>query len=173
MLMVANPVCALTGLYPRLKSNILKLLSVLAEKAGLALEKFRNHAQLVAGGKRRSQEGVVAPHEARVLPRAERFAIETTIRYRSVGEHEWYQGKTENISGSGVLFRGKNLVAPKTRVDLIFPLLIRGSGTSGANVTCFGRIVRKVPRVGPKGETGLAATIEEYVLAHAEEVSDA
>jgi hypothetical protein len=171
--MKANPLCALTGLYPRLKSNISKLLSILTEEAGLVLERFWNHVVVVAGAKRASQEGVVPRRQNRVLPRAERFAIETTIRYRSVGQEGWYQGKTVNISGSGVLFRGKNLVVPKTRVEMIFPLPIRGSGGSGANVTCFGRIVRKVPQVGSKGETGLVATIEEYVLAHAEGVSAA
>jgi hypothetical protein len=169
--MKANPLGALIGLYPRLKSNISKLLRVLTEEAGLVLERFRNHVHVVAGAKRTVQEGVVPRRQNRVLPRAERFAIETTIRYRSVGQPGWYEGKTENISGSGVLFRGKNLLAPKTRVEMTFPLPIRGSGATGANVTCFGRIVRKVPRVGPKGEAGLAATIEEYVLAHAGEVS--
>jgi hypothetical protein len=171
--MKANSLRVLIGLYPRLKSNISKLLSFLSEEAGLALERFRNQLHLVAGAKRTIQEGVVPRRQNRVLPRAERFAIETTIRYRSIGQQGWYQGKTMNISGSGVLFRGKNLIAPKTRVEMIFALPIGGSRASGANVTCFGQIVRKVPRVGPKGETGLAATIEEYVLAHAEEVSAA
>jgi hypothetical protein len=171
--MKANPLCALTGLYLRLKSIVSQLLSVLTAEVGLALDQFRNHVHVVAGVKRRGQEGGVPRSETRVLPRAERFAIETTVRYRNVGQNGWHQGKTENISGSGVLFRAKNLVALKTRVEMIFPLLVKGSGASGANVRCFGRIVRKVPPVGPKGETGLAATIEEYLLVHAEEVSDA
>jgi hypothetical protein len=171
--MKANPLRALIGLFLGLKSAILRLPSVLIAAVGRVLRQLRSQVEGVAAVKERGKEGVDARGESRILPRAERFAIETTIRYRNVGQNAWYQGKTENISGSGVLFRVKDLVAPKTRVEMIFPLLIKGSGACGANVRCIGRIVRKVPPVGPKGETGLAATIEEYLLLHAEEESRA
>jgi hypothetical protein len=165
--MKANTLSALIGLYPRLRSIILRLLSLLAAEVGLAFEQFRNRVHALAGVKRRGQDGAVPRNETRVLPRADRFAIETTIRYRKVGQNSWYEGKTENISGSGVLFWTQKRVALKTQVEMMFPLPIKGSGASGANVKCFGQIVRKVPRVGAKGEAGLAATIEEYLLVHA------
>ena len=157
------------GVNPRLKLIVLRLLSVLTAEFGLVLKRFRNYVGVVAAVKRTDKDGVVPRSETRVLPRAERFAIETTIRFRNVGQNRWYQGKTENISGSGVLFRAKNLVPLKTRVEMIFSLPIRGSGASGAHVRCFGQIARKAPPVGAGGETGLAATIEEYHLMHAEE----
>jgi len=163
----------LIGVYPRLKLIILQLLSVLTAEVGLVLKQFRNHADVVAAKKRKDKDGVVPGSETCVLPRAERFAIETMIRYRNVGQNRWYQGKTENISGSGVLFRAKKLLALKTRVEMIFPLPIRGSGASGANVKCVGQTVRKAPPVGPGGEIGLAATIEEYDLMQAREASEA
>jgi hypothetical protein len=156
--MKADPVWVLISLYPRLKLIILQLLSLLAAGVGLVLK--RNQSGEVPGG-----------DENRVSRRAERFAIATTIRYRNVGQNRWYQGKTENISGSGVLFWAQKRVALKSRVEMIFPLFSKGSRTSGANVRCFGQIVRKVPPAGRRGETGLAATIEEYLLMQAEEAT--
>ena len=38
--------------------------------------------------------------------RAPRFSLRLPIRYRTVGEPAWHDGTTENISRSGVLFRG-------------------------------------------------------------------
>jgi len=155
--MKANPLYLLIGLYPRLKVFLLQILGALTAEVGLVLKL--------------DQDSVVRRHETRVLPRAERFAIETTIRYRHVGQSRWYEGKTENISGTGVLFRAPKQLALKTRVEMVFPLLNKSSGVSGANVRCFGQIVRKVAALGPKAETGLAATIENYLLAHAEEAT--
>jgi hypothetical protein len=171
--MKANPLSALSGAYPRVKSNISQLLGVLTGEVRVVLKRFRNYGEVVAAVKRRCSDALVPSSDIRVLPRAERFAIETTIRYRNVGQNGWYEGKTVNISGSGVLFRAKNLVAVKTRIEMIFPLPIGGSGALGANVKCFGQIVRKVPPVGSVRETGLAASIEEYDLMHAEKASHA
>ena len=171
--MKANPLALLIGVFWRLKLIILQLLSVLTGGVGLVLKPFQNYVDGVADAKKRRKDAVVLRSETRVLPRAERFAIETQIRFRNVGQSRWYQGKTENISGSGVLFRGKNLVALRTRVEMIFALPNRGAGACGANVRCFGQVVRKALPAGPGGETGLAATIEEYYLMHAEAASQA
>lgn len=171
--MKADPLAVSIGVFPRLKLIILQLLSVLTAEVGLVFKQFRNHAAVADGVKRRGKDGGVPRSETRVLPRAERFAIETMIRYRNIGQNRWYEGKTENISGSGVLFRGKNSVGVKTRVEMIFALPNRGPGAYGANVRCFGQIVRKAPPVGAGGATGLAATIEEYCLMRAEEASHA
>jgi len=97
-------------------------------------------------------------------PPAERFAIETTICYREIGQEGWHQGKTENISASGVFFRARNILADKTRVEMVFPLPVRGSGASGPYVRCFGQIVRAARLAAPGGDTAFAATIEEYQL---------
>ena len=105
--------------------------------------------------------------------RAQRFAIETTIRYRNVGQNEWYEGKTENISRSGVLFRAKYMVALRTRIEMNFPLPVGGPGVRGASVKCLGHVVREASQVGSASETGLAATIEHYQLMQAEEVAAA
>jgi len=171
--MKANSLSLLTGVCLRLKLVISRLLSVLTGGVGLVRKQLRNYVDVVVATKRRGKDGGAPRGETRVLPRAERFAIETEIRYRDVGQDRWYEGKTQNISGSGVLFRAKKLLALKTRVEMIFPLPIGGSGASGANVRCFGQTVRKAAPVVPGGDTGLAVTIEEYDLMHAKEVSGA
>lgn len=38
---------------------------------------------------------------------ARRFALRLPVRYRLHGEQAWRSGETENVSGSGVLFRGQ------------------------------------------------------------------
>jgi hypothetical protein len=171
--MKANPLAFLIGVFWRWKLVVLQLLSILTAEVGLFIKQLRNPVAVDAGMKRRGKDSGGPRNGSRVIPRAERFAIETTIRFRNVGRNKWYEGKTENISGSGVLFRGKNLVPLRTRIEMIFALPNRSPGASSANVRCFGHTVRKAPPVGGGGSTGLAATIEEYYLMHAEGVSQA
>ena len=162
--MKAKPLSLLLGAYPRLRSITRRSLSVLTVDFGRLLKQYRNHDDRVAAVERRGNKGIlprIGPHE---LPAEERFAIVTTIRYREAGQNGWYQGKKENISASGVLFMAENLVALKTRVEMIFSLPVVGPGACGAYVRCFGQIVREARPVAPGGETGLAATIEEYHL---------
>jgi len=100
----------------------LRPLGKLAAKARLVPRQFTSYVGTAAAAKRRYKDAVVPGSASGVLPRAERFAIETTIRYRIVGHEEWHQGKRENISGSGVLCRARNLLAHRTRVEMAFRL---------------------------------------------------
>jgi len=50
--------------------------------------------------------------------RAERFAIHLPVRYREPHSPGWFEGETENISGSGVLFRTESVLRPKTTVEI-------------------------------------------------------
>jgi hypothetical protein len=162
--MKENPAPVLIGGLPRLELIILQLAGVLTNEFGLVLKKFRNRVAAVAGAKR-AGEAVGTPRGANpVLPRAERFPMQTPIRYRDIFKKKWLEGKTENVSGTGVLFRGKNLLAPRTRVEMIFALPTKGSGACGASIQCFGQIVRRAPPVIAGDANGLAATIEEYRL---------
>jgi hypothetical protein len=172
-LMKANPVPLLRAVFSRVKPFLLRPLGELAAEGRLVLKQFTSYVRTAAAAKRRYKDGVVPGSGTGVSPRAERFAIETTIRYRIVGHEEWHQGKTENISGSGVLFRTRNLVARRTRVEMIFALPKGGPSAGGASVKCFGQIVRRVPPVRLGGESGLAANIEEYQLRHGEEAPQA
>ena len=109
------------------------------------------------------------PHQ---LPRAQRFGIEMTIRYRGTDEMNWHEGRVENISRSGVLFRTQHLLEPKTPVEMKFMLPVEISNEAAAQVICSGSIVRAVPPAGGDTLPGLAAAIVDYVFLRGQPPAD-
>jgi len=75
-------------------------------------------------------------------PRAPRFALLLTVRYRRHGEEEWEQGSMRNISRSGLLFTAQQAHPLDARIELMFalPRVIRDE-LVGA-VRCRGEVVR-------------------------------
>ncbi len=96
------------------------------------------------------------------LSRAQRFAIPMSTRYRVGDERSWCQGRIENISRSGVLFRGERLLDPDTPVEICFVPAVAVLGEAAAEVICCGQIVRTVPPSGAETRPALAATILDY-----------
>lgn len=94
-------------------------------------------------------------------------------RYRVKDEREWRQGRIENISRSGMLFRGEQLLEPDTPVELCFVLPVAVLGeAAAAQVICRGQIVRTVPPSGAESLPALAATILDYQLVRGHRVPD-
>jgi hypothetical protein len=91
--------------------------------------------------------------------RSRRFPFHLPVRYRPVGEEGWRRGRTENISGSGVLFRAEALMSVATPIEIAFELPI---GPRAPVVFCFGRVVRTVPGGGAAEQPAVAAAISEY-----------
>src|SRR5215472_1721152 len=94
--------------------------------------------------------------------RAQRFAIQTALRYRRVGEAEWRQATMVNISESGVLFETDHAAWPNSAVEMRFSL---GAGVSSgwaAQVVCFGMIVRVIGKPGSVRVSALAARITKF-----------
>ncbi|HMD98294.1 MAG TPA: PilZ domain-containing protein [Terriglobia bacterium] len=98
-------------------------------------------------------------------PRSRRFPIETTIYYRKQGSSHWQQGRTLNISESGVLFGARQAPSPRTAVEMTFSLPVEGRIEAGAQVICHGEIVRNAPGAGSNDLQHVAATIVSYRLA--------
>ena len=96
---------------------------------------------------------------AEAAGRAPRFSLGVALRYRQVGEREWHDAVTENISRSGVLFRAADVVPVDTPLEMRFTL---SAGASSSDVRCRGRVVRTVPPERPQAATGMAATIRTY-----------
>ncbi len=107
------------------------------------------------------------PQRANLRPRAQRFPIETPVRYRKSGRTEWSEGTTVNISSSGVLFRCAAALEPKTMLEMqiVFPSEITGGVP--ANVVCVGPVVRSVPPSSPGSFPSQAAAILHYRFTHA------
>lgn len=91
--------------------------------------------------------------------RARRFDFSLPFRYRSVGEKEWHEGVTENISRSGVLFRTPHILDVGTPVEMTFRL---PAGPSTPPIRCRGRVVRTVLPGRFQSPPGMAATISAY-----------
>ncbi len=78
---------------------------------------------------------------------ARRFHLHLPLRYRPAGEERWYDGITENISASGVLFRARHVFGPETPVEISLALPLEESKPSTVSVHYTGAIVRlELPR---------------------------
>jgi PilZ domain len=94
--------------------------------------------------------------------RAQRFPIQTALRYRRVGEGEWRQGTMINISESGVLFETDHSAWPNTALEIRFNLCLGVSGEVAAHVVCQGLIARVVSEPGGARATALAVRITKF-----------
>ena len=74
--------------------------------------------------------------------RAQRFPLELPIRYRRVGDLEWLDGITEDISHSGVLFRVEQTFDVDTAIDVRIVLPAAMPAGTASEVVCQARIVR-------------------------------
>lgn len=54
--------------------------------------------------------------------RATRFTVHVPLHYRRVGEEQWHEGVAENISQSGVFFRGDRSLSEEEVVEINFAL---------------------------------------------------
>jgi hypothetical protein len=94
--------------------------------------------------------------------RAQRFAIQTALHYRRVGEAEWRQGTMVNISQSGVLFEADHAAWPNSAVEMRFSLGAGASSGWAAQVVCYGVIVRCISKAGTARVSALAARITKF-----------
>lgn len=97
--------------------------------------------------------------------RAHRFTLQIPVRYRLGGEKGWRHGETENISGSGVLFRGHCAAEAGAPLELCLMLPALSSGAA-AQVICRGVIVRSV-LADNHDMRGLAVRILHFRLVRA------
>lgn len=93
------------------------------------------------------------------IPRARRYEIGTTIRFRVRGEREWHEGLTENISVSGLLIRSGRALDPRTAIEMRFFLPVELDGECAAEVFCRGFVIRSSKCRIPAGTYTIAARI--------------
>jgi hypothetical protein len=98
--------------------------------------------------------------------RAQRYAIRIPLKYRLSGTADWWEGQTENISRSGVLFRTDHLMPLQTPVDVLMSLPDEVGNAGSPTVVCRGRIVRTEPPRPDDPRPAVAVTIANYRLAH-------
>ena len=76
------------------------------------------------------------------ISRARRFLIRAVLHYRVHGERHWREGRTENMSNSGIWFRAEEAAAPGTAVEMSIILPLEKTGEGGAKIVCHGQVVR-------------------------------
>ncbi len=95
--------------------------------------------------------------------RAKRFILQVPLRYRVTGEEKWRHGETENISSSGVLFRGDYFVTLNTLVEICLRMPVM-STEGAAEVVCRCVIVRAMHESKMDDLPSLAAKILHFRL---------
>ena len=103
-------------------------------------------------------------------PRATRFPVRIPFRYRCPGEIEWTHGTTENMSCSGVLFRGAHLIPPESALEMNFVLPPALAGEASQEVACNGYVVRAVQAARPGEPPAFASKLLDCAFIHPPEV---
>jgi PAS domain S-box-containing protein len=98
--------------------------------------------------------------------RAQRFQLHLPLRYRRLGEQQWHEGKTENISRSGMLFEADEPLQPSSQLEINLVLPAEIAGLSATEVVCRGEVVRTVESQGKALHPALAARILQYHFQH-------
>jgi two-component system, cell cycle sensor histidine kinase and response regulator CckA len=117
-----------------------------------------------------SMQSAETPRAARareISPtRAQRFQLHLPLRYRRIGEKEWHEGTTENISRSGLLFQADETLQPNAQLEINLVLPAEIAGLSSTEVICRGEVVRTVEPNGKALSPALAARILQYHFQH-------
>src|SRR3984957_772422 len=98
--------------------------------------------------------------------RAQRFQLHLPLRYRRLGEKQWHDGTTENISRSGMLFQAEELMQPNSQLEINRVLPAEIAGLSATEVVCRGEVVRTVEAHDTTLSPALAARILQYHFQH-------
>ncbi|HTW59324.1 MAG TPA: ATP-binding protein [Terriglobales bacterium] len=98
--------------------------------------------------------------------RAQRFQLHLPLRYRRLGENQWHEGTTENISRSGMLFKTEELLQPNSQLEINLVLPAEIAGLTATEVVCRGEVVRTVEPHDTTLSPALAARILQYHFQH-------
>lgn len=108
-----------------------------------------------------------------LIHRATRYALELPVRYRPSGAVQWRQGKTSNISRSGVLFwsdDGEDSLRPGEMLEVLLTLAPDGK-LANTEVLFRGPVVRQASH--GDSATELAVRIVRYQMGASEIVGEA
>jgi PilZ domain len=95
------------------------------------------------------------------------------LKYRRLDEEKWHDGKTRNISRSGLLFQAEDLLQPNVVLEINLVLPSEIAGLSPTEVVCRGEVVRTVEDAGEEMPPALAAKILQYRFQHGPQLPSA
>jgi hypothetical protein len=88
------------------------------------------------------------------------------VLYRTRGDKTWLEGRTENISKSGVLVRADRRLPVQAQIELLLNIPADLPGPFTGTTICRGRIVRAVEPSALEDLPAFAAMILEYETSH-------
>lgn len=100
------------------------------------------------------------------VPRARRLKLDIALRYRVNNTSTWYEGTIDNISQTGVLFRGPQPLPVNALVEMVFEMPEAISGRKNSNVLCQCRMIRSKDGEESEDNMSLAASIVDYKFIH-------
>ena len=80
-----------------------------------------------------------------MVARAHRYPIGAIMRYRIIGEKRWHVGKVENISSTGVLFRGEHVVQVDSSIEVTVNMSRGLTERHSSKIVSRGKVVRVTP----------------------------
>ncbi len=96
--------------------------------------------------------------------RATRFALQFPVYYRDPESAIWFEGKTYNISQTGLLFRGAGPLQLQTIIELKLELIAAMKYEVPAQVHCKGAVVRIEKSFATEFPSVVAIAIKDYRL---------
>jgi len=99
------------------------------------------------------------------IPRAPRHQVDIRLRYRAIGESTWRDGKSENVSDTGVLFQPEAVLSRDTLIELMMEMPAAVIGSTGMLLR-RGRIVRGVPPSPLEDRPPYAAATFDHGYGH-------
>lgn len=106
--------------------------------------------------------GTKAEKPPQLVERAERFGVRGSLIYRPTGGLTWYKGTIENLSLTGVLFRGEKAVPEACPIEMSLTLQQGNPLKTGVSLYCWGKTVRTVMPVTSDGRPAFAVKILRY-----------
>ena len=88
------------------------------------------------------------------------------VLYRTSDNANWLEGRTENISKSGVLIRTDRRMPVQAQVEMLLDIPPELPSPFSGSTICRGRIVRAIEPSSLEDRPAFAATIVEYETSH-------
>jgi hypothetical protein len=98
----------------------------------------------------------------KLVRRDPRYIIHGSLLYRPAGGMDWHRGITENLSTTGVLFRGEAPIPVNTPIELSITPPRGTERKIPEGVFCWGTVVRTTPPNDTEAKPVLAAKIQKY-----------
>jgi len=105
-------------------------------------------------------------------PRARRLKLDSMLRYRVNSTSTWYEGKIDNLSQTGLLFRGPQALPVNALIEMVFEMPEEISGQKNRSVLCQGRVIRYQSAQDPAQAKGQAKEKDKSEKTKEDEASE-